>query len=588
ALDAIIDKALAKDAANRYQDCRDLIHDLRAFAASLGYAVEGLEPLVVEPVRPEGRTVIKKAQAAAAAPAAEGPYAERSRRPLLIVLALMLVVVAGVVITLLVTKKGPSGTLAQGGGGGGPTTTQGTPSTPPDPQAKTPVPSDKTPSEKNPADKIPAGKTSPEPKKGETRDARLVHEVKPAYPPVALSARVEGEVEVLAVVGPDGRVKDVSILKSHPLFDQAAIDAVSQFVYEPALRDGSPVESSAKVSVTFSLSAESRPPPTKTEPTKTEPPPPTKTEPVKPPAPPVRKGETRPAQVVRRVEPEYPDLARQARVEGDVTVQVTVGPSGRIERAFVVKGEGLLDEAALKAVRQWTFEPALQDGTPVASTMTFVFPFRLGPSSSSSRVESNKPTAKPAPTGDPGKPNVKTPGPTTTPPAEPPGAADLLRASDALANRNFRQAADSARRVLAVNPGSTEAQSILTNALIQLAPVDIKNLVDQYVLSLRVKQAVDFYKLRADPALAARVQKDMEVVLAAYDQIQATASNLTLDLKELRYPTYRARATFGHLVSGLSRQKGVRETLFNGRYTWRLELRSEAWVILDIAFESSK
>jgi protein TonB len=498
-----------------------------------------------------------------------------------------------VVITLLVTKKGPSGTLAQGGGGGGgePTTTQGTPS-PPDAKGKTPVgpvPSDKTPSDKTPADKTPAEKTTPEPKKGETRNPRLVHEVKPAYPSVALAARVEGEVEVLAVIGPDGRVKDVSILKSQPLLDPAAIDAVSQFVYEPALRDGNPVESSVRVSLTFSLPAENPPPPTKTEPTKTEPTKtePTKTEPTKPPVPPARKGETRPAQVVRRVEPEYPDLARQARVEGDVTVQVTVGPSGRVERAFVLKGEDLLDEAALKAVRQWTFEPALQEGVPVASTLTFVLPFRLGLPTGSTRVEPNRPTAKPAPVGDPGKPNPKPPGSTVTP-AEPPGAADLLRASDAMANRNYRQAAEAARRVLAVSPGSTEAQSILTNALIQIAPVDIKNLVDQYVLSLKVKQAVDFYKLRADPALAARVQKDMEVVMAAYDQIQATSSNLTLDLKELRYPTYRARATFGHSVSGLSRQKGVRETLFTGRYTWRLELRSDSWTIIDIAFESTK
>jgi hypothetical protein len=138
---------------------------------------------------------------------------------------------------------------------------------------------------------------------------------------------------------------------------------------------------------------------------------------------------------------------------------------------------------------------------------------------------------------------------------------------------------------LAANPASTEARSILTNATIQLAPVEIKNLIDQYVLSLRVKQSVEFYRLHAAPALFARVQKDLEAIMAAYGVIQATALNISLDLREMRYPTFRARVAFDHVVSGVSRQKGVRETLFNGRYTWQLELRNDAWVILEITYQ---
>jgi hypothetical protein len=79
----------------------------------------------------------------------------------------------------------------------------------------------------------------------------------------------------------------------------------------------------------------------------------------------------------------------------------------------------------------------------------------------------------------------------------------------------------------------------------------------------------------------------MEIVMGAYDQIQAEASNINLDLGEIRYPAFQSRASFTHLVTGVSRQKGTRETLFNGRYTWRMERRDEEWIIVEITFEKT-
>jgi periplasmic protein TonB len=71
-------------------------------------------------------------------------------------------------------------------------------------------------------------------------------------------------------------------------------------------------------------------------------------------------------EVVTKVPPEYPDLARSAGVDGTVNVQALVGKDGRVKDTRVVKSIPMLDEAALKAVRQWVFKPALSNNKPVA------------------------------------------------------------------------------------------------------------------------------------------------------------------------------------------------------------------------------
>ena len=78
-------------------------------------------------------------------------------------------------------------------------------------------------------------------------------DVPPVYPPVAQAARVQGVVILEAVIGPDGRVTDVSILRSVPLLDDAAIEAVRQWEYTPTLLNGVPVPVIMTVTVNFQL-----------------------------------------------------------------------------------------------------------------------------------------------------------------------------------------------------------------------------------------------------------------------------------------------------------------------------------------------
>jgi len=80
---------------------------------------------------------------------------------------------------------------------------------------------------------------------------------------------------------------------------------------------------------------------------------------------------------LRHVSPVYPDIARQARVQGVVILELTINPQGRVTDARILRGIPLLDQAALDAVRQWVYTPTLVRGTPVPVLMTVTVNFRL-------------------------------------------------------------------------------------------------------------------------------------------------------------------------------------------------------------------
>jgi periplasmic protein TonB len=75
--------------------------------------------------------------------------------------------------------------------------------------------------------------------------------------------------------------------------------------------------------------------------------------------------------------PAYPELARRGRVQGEVVIECTIDPSGRVVDATVSRGNPLFDEAALEAVRGWRYRPTLVDGIPVPVLMTVTVRFRI-------------------------------------------------------------------------------------------------------------------------------------------------------------------------------------------------------------------
>lgn len=74
-------------------------------------------------------------------------------------------------------------------------------------------------------------------------------------------------------------------------------------------------------------------------------------------------------------DPEYPAAARQFRLSGEVVVELTVGVDGKVENVEVTKGKPILNDAVLRAVRRWSFQPFVVDGRPrrVKSTLSFNF-----------------------------------------------------------------------------------------------------------------------------------------------------------------------------------------------------------------------
>jgi periplasmic protein TonB len=90
-------------------------------------------------------------------------------------------------------------------------------------------------------------------------------------------------------------------------------------------------------------------------------------------------GNVRAPSRLNQVEPVYPQLAKDARVQGVVILEIVVGVDGAVSDARVLRSIPLLDEAALECVRQWRYEPTLLNGAPVPIVMTATVNFTLNP-----------------------------------------------------------------------------------------------------------------------------------------------------------------------------------------------------------------
>ncbi|MBM3745757.1 MAG: M56 family metallopeptidase, partial [Acidobacteria bacterium] len=189
---------------------------------------------------------------------------------------------------------------------------------------------------------------------GGVQQKKLVKQVPPAYPPLAKQAGIQGTVRLTTILAKDGTVKEVQLVRGHPLLVEAALEAVRQWRYEPTLLNGQPVEVVTQVDLNFRLEG-AKP-----------------GEEVESPGG-IHKvgGDVRPPKLIHKVEPQYSQEARDAGLMGKVVLAVQVWPDGKIHNAVVKEGLGLgLDEKALEAVKQWQFVPGNIKGKPVKVAAT--------------------------------------------------------------------------------------------------------------------------------------------------------------------------------------------------------------------------
>jgi protein TonB len=94
---------------------------------------------------------------------------------------------------------------------------------------------------------------APPPRISRVELATPLHRVEPIYPKLAIAAHVQGVVQLMGVLGTDGRIRELKVLSGHPMLVRAAVEAVQQWIYAPTLLNGEPVEVQAPIEVKFIL-----------------------------------------------------------------------------------------------------------------------------------------------------------------------------------------------------------------------------------------------------------------------------------------------------------------------------------------------
>ena len=83
------------------------------------------------------------------------------------------------------------------------------------------------------------------------------------------------------------------------------------------------------------------------------------------------------ANVIHRVQPAYPALAKSARIQGTVGFTAVISKDGRVEHLQLVSGHPLLINAARDAILEWRYRPTMLNGEPVEVLTTITVNFRL-------------------------------------------------------------------------------------------------------------------------------------------------------------------------------------------------------------------
>jgi len=181
---------------------------------------------------------------------------------------------------------------------------------------------------------------------GNVQRARLKHEARPEYPPLAKQARIQGSVRFSLIIATDGTVKNITLLSGHPVLVQSATEAVRQWVFNQTLLNGEPVEVVSEAEVRF--------------------------HPLEPLAQPVMEGNayrigggvTAPVPI-SKVEPVFPKGVDPEVKNALVLLAIIIGKDGSVTSVEPLRGDPAFFENAIETVKQWKFQPGMKEGEPV-------------------------------------------------------------------------------------------------------------------------------------------------------------------------------------------------------------------------------
>ncbi len=188
---------------------------------------------------------------------------------------------------------------------------------------------------------------------GDVVAPKVIHKVVPQYTEAARKAHVTGAVILQAIIDETGKVTDTEVLRSlREDLDEVAVQAVRQWQFEPATLDGKPVAVYYNLTINFQLAEKLG----------------------------LKKvgGSVSEPKAIEKMSPIYPEAARKDKVTGSVRLRLHIDTAGRVSAADVLESvRADIDEAALSATRQWRFEPAIENGEPVAVFYDVTVNFRL-------------------------------------------------------------------------------------------------------------------------------------------------------------------------------------------------------------------
>jgi TonB family protein len=231
------------------------------------------------------------------------------------------------------------------------------------------VQKDKAPTEPT-SSQTPSGTQAPQPPSSnppgsnpeDSKNLELVKGQKADYPAEAAQKGTQGQVWLKILVSETGDVENVEVVSGDPVLTKAAVEAMRKWKFKPFIKNGRPVKVSTKMPFDFAFRGNV----SDTNTPKNE-----HAQPVDLP-----QGVSQ-GLLLHKVQPVYPEAARQSRVQGTVLLRAIIAKDGRILELAPISGPKELVGAAIGAVQQWRYKPYTLKNDPVEVQTQITVNFQL-------------------------------------------------------------------------------------------------------------------------------------------------------------------------------------------------------------------